>query len=403
MNWLFPKTESETKIYSVDEITTYIKNFLEGNKTLHDVQIKGEISNFKHHNDKHMYFDLKDNQAIIRCAMFWNSNNKLDFKPEDGVEVIIKGRIYVYKKKGSYQVSVEQMRLAGKGALYEQFIKLKEKLDKEGLFEEKFKKPIPKIPRRVGIVTSLEGAAVRDIIKTIGKRFPHVNLIIYPSLVQGSEAKYQIERGIDVLNQLKVDVIIVARGGGSFEDLWPFNEENVARAIFKSEVPIITGIGHEIDFTIADFVADKRAHTPSAAAELAVPEALEIKSTLLNLKGRLKRDLIRIRESYNQRLEHIKERPVFRKPLILIEQYFQMLDEKENYIIKIFMNKNELTRRDIASLKEKLTALSPEAILERGYSITMKGNKIIKSIKDIKSKDIISTTLTDGQIKSKVE
>ena len=398
MDWL-----NEIKIYSVDEITTYIKNFLESDKTLQDVQIKGEISNFRHSNGKHMYFDLKDDQAIIRCAMFWNSNNKLDFKPENGFEVIVKGHIDVYKEKGNYQIKVEQMQLAGKGALHLKFQQLKEKLEKEGLFREEFKKPIPKIPRIVGIVTSLEGAAVKDIIKTIGKRFPHVNLIVYPSLVQGNEAKYQIERGIEVLNQIKVDVIIVARGGGSFEDLWSFNEENVARAIFKSKIPIITGIGHEIDFTIADFVADKRAHTPSDAAEQAVPDINEINSTLQTLEGRLNRDLIRIRDSYKQRLESIKSRPIFRRPLVLIEQYLQILDDKENYIVKIFMNKNELVRSDIARLKEKLTALSPEAILERGYSITMKGSDIIKSIKDIKDKDIISTILSDGKIRSKVE
>ena len=395
--------KSEAKVYSVDEITTYIKSFLENNETLQNIQIKGEISNFTHHNGKHMYFDLKDNQAIICCVMFWNSNNKLNFKPEDGAEVIVKGHIDVYKKKGNYQIIVEEMQLAGKGALYAQFIKLKEKLEKEGLFKEKFKKPIPKIPKVVGVVASLEGAAVKDIIKTISRRFPHINLIVYPSLVQGSEAKYQIERGIQILNQLKVDVIIIARGGGSFEDLWSFNEESVARAIFKSKIPIITGIGHEIDFTIADFVADKRGHTPSDAAELAVPNIIEIKSILLNLKRRLIRDLIRIKDIYKQRLVQIKARPIFRRPNILIEQYIQIIDEKENYIVKVFMNKNELIRRDIIGLKERLIALSPEAILGRGYSITMKESIIIKSIKDIKDKDIISTTLSDGKLKSIVK
>ena len=395
--------KSEAKVYSVDEITTYIKSFLENNETLQDIQIKGEISNFTHHNGKHMYFDLKDNQAIICCVMFSNSNNKLGFKPEDGVEVIVKGHIDVYKKKGTYQIIVEEMQLAGKGALYAQYIKLKEKLEKEGLFKEKFKKPIPIIPKAVGVVASLEGAAVKDIIKTISRRFPHINLIVYPSLVQGSEAKYQIERGIQILNQLKVDVIIIARGGGSFEDLWSFNEESVARAIFKSKIPIITGIGHEIDFTIADFVADKRGHTPSDAAELAVPNIIEIKSILLNLKRRLIRDLIRIKDIYKQRLVQIKARPIFRRPNILIEQYIQIIDEKENYIVKVFMNKNELIRRDITRLKERLIALSPEATLDRGYSITMKESIIIKSIKDIKDKDIISTTLSDGKLKSIVE
>lgn len=403
MKWLFSKGEIKSKIYSVDEITTYIKDILEENTVLQDIQVKGEISNFTHHNGKHMYFDLKDEHSIIRCAMFWNSNNKLEFEPEDGIEVIVRGHVDVYKKKGSYQIIVEEMQLAGKGALHVKFLQLKEKLEKEGLFKEEFKKPIPKIPRKIGVVTSLEGAAIKDITKTIRKRFPHVGLIIYPSLVQGDKAKYQIERGIEVLNQLKVDVIIVARGGGSFEDLCSFNEENVARAIFKSKIPIITGIGHELDFTIADFVADKRAHTPSAAAELAVPDIVEIKNQLLNFERRLRSNLVSIKENYRQRLAHIKTRPIFRRPTILIEEYIQMIDDEKYHFIKIFVNKNELLKKELAIFEGKLKALSPRGILRRGYSITMKGTKIIKSIKAIKTKDMISTTVSDGKIKSRVE
>ena len=275
--------------------------------------------------------------------------------------------------------------------------------EKEGLFKEKFKKPIPQIPRKIGIVTSLEGAAVRDIIKTIKKRFPHVTLIIYPSLVQGDEAKYQIVRGIEVLNQLNLDIIIVARGGGSFEDLWSFNEETVARAIFKSKIPIITGIGHEIDFTIADFVADKRAHTPSAAAELAVPNILEINNILSNFKKLLYKDLRKIRENYTQRIKSIKERSVFKRPHILIEQYLQIIDGEKEQIIKIFMNENEIFKKDLEIFKEKINAFNPKAILKRGYSITMFGTEIIKSVKTIKSNDIILTVLGDGELKSKIE
>jgi exodeoxyribonuclease VII large subunit len=399
MKWLSPKT----KVYSVDEITTYIKNLLEEDRVLQEIRVKGEITNFIHHNRKHMYFDLKDEHSIIRCAMFWNSNNKLDFVPEDGIEVIVKGHVDVYKKKGYYELIVEEMQLAGKGALYAKFLKLKEKLEKEGLFKEKFKKPIPKIPGKIGIIASLEGAAVKDIIKTIRRRFPHVNLIIYPSLVQGNEAKYQIGRGIEVLNKLRVDVIILARGGGSFEDLWPFNEENVARAIFKSKIPIITGIGHEIDFTISDFVTDKRAPTPSVAAELAVPNIIEIKNLFLSLEKILYNNLIRIRESYKQRITYIRSRPFFRRPSILIEQDIQMIDDEREYIIKVFMDKNKLLKKEFVIFEEKLKALSPRSTLRRGFSITMRGSKVIKSIKDIKTKDIISTIVSDGKIKSKVE
>ena len=396
-------SEQNIKIYSVDEITTHIKSLLEKNSVLQDIQVKGEMSNFKHYNGKHMYFDLKDENSIIRCAMFWNSNNVLKFKPEDGTEVIVRGHIEVYKKRGSYQIIVEKMELAGKGTLFKQFIKLKEKLQKEGLFEERFKKQIPQIPRKIGIVTSLEGAAIRDIIKTIKKRFPYVHLIIYPSLVQGDEAKYQIVRGIEVLNQIEPDVIILARGGGSFEDLWSFNEEIVARAIFKSKIPIITGIGHEIDFTIADFVADKRAHTPSAAAELAVPNIIEIKNVLLNFEKLLYKDLRKIRENYIQRIKSIKERSIFKRPRILIEQYTQQVDGEKERIIKIFMNGNEIFKKNIEIFKERIKSFNPKSILSRGYSITMKGDEVIRSTKTIKPRDIISTTLNDGEIRSRIE
>ncbi len=401
MGLLFPKKEN--KIYSVDEITTYIKNILEDNKVLENVQVRGEISNFKHHNKRHMYFDLKDENSIIHCAMFWNVNKKLKFKPKEGIKVIVKGHIDVYKIRGSYQIIVEKIQLAGKGALYQKYLKLKEDLEKEGLFKEKFKKPLPEFPKKLGVITSFEGAAVQDIIKVIKRRFPHLNLIIYPSLVQGNEAKYQIEKGIKTLNQLQVDAIIVARGGGSFENLWPFNEENVARAIFASEIPIITGIGHETDFTIADFVADEKAPTPSAAAEISVPDIIEIKKQLLNLERRLNKDLIKIREDYKQKLNYIKSRPVFKRPNLLIEQDIQMVDDEKERIIKIFTNKNKLIKMDVIRLKERINALGPESILKRGYSITMKKGKIIKSTKNIKRKDIISTILSDGKINSKVE
>ncbi len=399
----FFSIKSDIKIYSVDEITTQIKNLLEKSKVLQNIQVRGEISNFTHYNSKHMYFDLKDEHSIIRCAMFLNSNNSLKFKPEDGTEVIVNGHIEVYKKRGNYQIIIEGMELAGKGALFKQFLKLKEKLEKEGLFKEEFKKPIPQIPRKIGIVASLQGAAVKDIIKTIKKRFPHVEIIIYPSLVQGDEAKYQIVRGIEVLNQLKPDVIIIARGGGSFEDLWSFNEEIVARAIFKSKIPIITGIGHEIDFTIADFVADKRAHTPSAAAELAVPDIIEIKNILSNYKRLLYKDLKKISENYEQRLNRIKDRAIFRRPAILIEQYTQIIDDEKEHIIRIFINRNEILNKNLEIFREKINALSPKAVLKRGYSITMKGIEIIKSVKTIKPKDVILTVVSDGEIRSKIE
>jgi len=352
------ESDSKSKIYSVNEITTHIKNLIEDDKILQNILVLGEISNFRYYNEKHMYFSLKDEDSIIECTMFYNSNLNLDFKPKEGMKVIVGGYIEVYKKKGIYQIIIEKMQLAGKGELYLRFLQLKEKLEKQGLFKEEFKKPIPRFPKAIGVITSLEGAAVRDIIQTIKKRYSHVRLIIYPSFVQGDEAKYTLVKGIETLNQLYIDVIIIARGGGSFEDLWSFNEESVARAIFNSKIPIVTGIGHETDFTIADFVADKRAHTPSAAAELVVPSEQEI----LNL-----------------------------------------LNEKKDSLKQISYNKIEILKREIKGIKGRLTALNPSAILERGYSITMKENQIISSTKNINAKDMISTIVRDGKIESEVK
>lgn len=393
----------QDRIFSVDEITTHIKNLLEKNEVLQNINIRGEISNFKHHNGIHMYFDLKDENSIINCIMFRNSNNKLNFKPENGIEVIVKGRIDVYKKRGSYQIIAEEMSLCGKGNLFKQFLKLKQSLDKEGLFSEKFKKPIPSMPKTVGVITSLEGAAIKDIIKTIKKRFPHIAIIVYPSLVQGDEAKYQVVRGIEVLNELRPDVIIIARGGGSFEDLWTFNEEIVARAIFNSKIPIITGIGHEIDFTIADFVADKRAHTPSAAAEQAVPDIAEVRNKILSLEKLLYKDLRKIKEHYLSRIKSIKERSIFKRPNILIESYIQQVDDEKKQIVRIFINANNLFKKNLEVLSEKIKSFNPRVMLKRGYSITMKGTKVINSIKNMKSKDVISTIVSDGEITSKIE
>jgi len=386
-----------TKIYSVNEITTYIKNLIEQDTSLQDVWIKGEISNFIHYNKKHMYFSLKDENSIIRCAMFSRSNINLKFKPEEGMKVIIKGCAEVYKKRGEYQIIVEEMQEAGKGELYLKFLQLKEKLEKEGLFRKELKKLIPKFPQTIGIVTSSEGAAVRDIIKIIKRRYPHVKIMIYPSFVQGDEAKFTIVKGIETLNQLCVDVIIVGRGGGSFEDLWSFNEEMVARAVYNSKIPIISAVGHETDFTIADFIADKRAATPSAAAELVVPNEIEILNNLTNLKDKLYINITKIIEFYKQQINNIMNRPIFKRPFSQIEEYKQFLDEKGIQIKQIVINKIEILKRELKGSEGKLNALNPYPILERGYSITLKENRIISSIKNINPNEVISTIVRDGK------
>jgi len=395
--------KSDIKIYSVDEVTTHIKNLIEENKILQNVWVKGEISNFTHYAKRHMYLTLKDENSIINCAMFYRSNVNLKFKPKEGMKVLVKGRVEVYKKKGNYQIIIEEMQLTGEGELYIKFLQLKEKLEKEGLFKEVYKKSILKFPKSIGIITSLEGAAIRDIIKTIKKRYPHVKITIYPSLVQGDKAKETLVRGVKALNQLYVEVIIIARGGGSFEDLGSFNEEIVAREIFKSKVPVITGVGHETDFTIADFVADKRAHTPSAAAELVVPDEMEVLNNLSNLRKRLCKQVIGVLTSYRQQINFAMSRPIFKRPFSLIEEHRQILDERTIQIKKISINKIKIIKSELKGFDGKLNALSPYSILDRGYSITTKQEKIISSIKDINPGDVISTVIKNGKIDSEVK
>ena len=394
---------SNPKIYSVDEITTYIKNLLEQDKTLQNIWIKGEISNFKHSNKTHMYFSLKDENSIIECAMFKRANQNLEFMPEDGMKVMVKGNIDVYKLRGKYQIIIEEMHLAGKGELYLKFMQLKSKLEKEGLFKEEHKKPIQKYPKNIGVVTSLEGAVIRDIIKVIKRRYPHLKIMIYPSLVQGNEAKYTIVRGIEVLNNLNVDVIIVARGGGSFEELWSFNEEIVARAIYNSKIPVISAIGHETDFTIADFVADKRAPTPSAAAEIVVPDEKEIFKLFEQLENRVIRQINRMMDSKKQDIKNLASRPLFKKPYMIIDAYEQRIDEESIKIKQLIIAKFEVLRKEIKGVDRHLNALNPYAILKRGYSITLKKDKILTSVKNINAGDVISTIIRDGKINSKVQ
>ncbi len=393
----------DIRIYSVDEITTYIKNLIEQDRILQNILVQGEISNFRCSNNEHMYFSLKDENSMIDGVMFQKANQNLEFIPEDGMRVIIRGYIDVYKPRGRYQLVIEEMHLTGKGELYLKFLQLKAKLEKEGLFREEHKKPIPRYPKNVGVVTSPEGSVIYDIIKIVKRRYPRIRLIIFPSLVQGDEAKYEIVKGIKILNQINVDVIIVARGGGSFEDLWPFNEEIVARAVYDSKIPIVSAVGHETDVTIIDFVADKRAPTPSAAAELAVPNETEIFNSLANLENRLCRYITKTIEHYKQQMSYIINRPVFKRPFTLIAGHKQFLDEREIRLKQIAISKIEILKRELKGVEGKLGALNPYSILNRGYSITMKDDKIVSSIKDISCDDLIFTIVKDGEIKSKIQ
>jgi exodeoxyribonuclease VII large subunit len=397
-------------IYTVQEVTRYIRQRLDVDGVLRDIYIKGELSNLSQPTSGHLYFTLKDEFSELQCVMFRERNLDLKFIPEDGMSVIVRGHISVYEKKGRYQLYVEEIQEAGIGALYLAFEQLKKKLKGEGLFDAVYKKPIPSFPARIGIITSPTGAAIRDILKIIKKRFPHVHILLAPVAVQGEEAPAQIVRAIRLMNRYnaereKIDVLIVGRGGGSMEELWAFNEESVAREIFSSGIPVISAVGHETDFTIADFVADKRAATPSEAAELVVPDNREIEKNLRSLELRMRQNLFKAIEFYRKRVEVIEKSILFRKPTERINQYRQTLDELKRSIIAEITHLVTVHRKSLQALMGKLDALSPLAILERGYSICSKlpEGKIVRSITDISVGDALRVLFKDGAAVSEVK
>ena len=407
------------KYLSVTSITKYLKYKLDTDEHLKLVYLKGEISNFKPHTTG-LYFSLKDETSKISAIMFKTNAKKLNFVPSDGVKVLVIGRISVYEPTGNYQIYVDEMQEDGLGNLYIAFEKLKEKLSKEGLFDEKYKKPIPKIPRKIGIITAPTGAAIKDILSTIKRRFPYTENILFPSLVQGDNAKEDIVRNIELANKYDLDVLIVGRGGGSIEDLWPFNEEIVARAIFNSKIPIISAVGHEVDFTIADFVADLRAPTPTGAAELAVPDIKDVLKHLQNFKIRLNEFISKEVKYKKLYLDSIKNSYIIKNPLIIYEnkkQYIDLLQDRYNNYI---LNKLEKTKQKLNNLSknhilinpnilykdkktyfynliEKLEIINPLSVLKRGYSLVYK-DKLVKSIKNVKKDDNLNIKLSDGSI-----
>ncbi len=393
------------QILSISEINSYIKVLMDHDMTLNNVLLKGEISNFKHHYSGHMYLTLKDDKSVIKAVMFRGSNQTLKFKPEDGMKVIVQGRISVYERGGQYQLYIEQMQPDGVGALHIAFEQLKNKLMKEGLFDQSMKKDLPQYPQVIGVVTSATGAAIRDILNVLGRRFPRAEVLIYPVLVQGEQASYQIVEGIHYFNrERKVDLIITGRGGGSIEELWAFNEEIVARCIAASDVPVISGVGHETDFTIADFVADMRAPTPSAAAELAVPSQYELKNKLNHYHSRLMYLMNQEIESKRVKMNNLKQSSYFRNPMDKINQHRLMLDTLNknlyNNITRQIVNKKE----SFATLCGKLDALSPLAVLSRGYAIAKKmDHKVLKSVHEVKVDEQIDIQLSDGNIFCRVE
>lgn len=409
---------------TVTDINNYIKNIVDGDFFLSNVTLKGEISNLKFHTRGHLYFSLKDENSKINAVMFNYKNLGLNFIPKDGMNVIVKGKVSVFTTGGSYQITVSNMKEDGIGNLYILFEELKRRLEREGLFSPEHKKKLPRIPKKVGVITAATGAAVKDIISTINRRFPLTEIILFPTLVQGVGAKENIVKMINEANESDVDVIILGRGGGSIEDLWAFNEEIVARAIYNSTKPIVSAVGHEIDFTISDFVSDMRAPTPTGAAELVVPSKVEIQSYLNDYKGRIISVINKKIKSYTDTFSKLKSTYILKNPISMYEIDEQKLDNmleklgsimtyklereksKLNNLSKM-ISPNILNRLDkekikLENIETKLKLLNPENILKKGYSLTLVEGKIVKSINSVKKGSIIDTKFSDGIIKSEV-
>ena len=389
---------------TVSALNRYVKNLIDNNEILNMVYIRGEISNFKNHYTGHMYFTLKDESSLIKCVMFKTYTSNLNFVPKDGMSVVILGSVSVYERDGIYQIYVKGMEIDGIGALYAEYEKLKEKLALEGLFDEKYKKKIPMLPRSIGVVTSKTGAVIRDIINVTTRRYPAVNIKLYPAAVQGKGAAETIVKAIKYFNEAQnVDVIIVARGGGSLEDLWPFNEEITARAIFESEIPIISAVGHETDFTIADFVADLRAPTPSAAGELAVPELTELKWKISNSEKQLCVLLNKKVELMRNRYNALKNSHVLKNPFDLIRQRTITVQNFEKQLIDKVNLELKDNKIKLVSAVSKLDTLSPLKTLTRGYAILEKEDRsVITSVEDVKAGDLVKVVLQDGEKKASI-
>ena len=415
----------ENNYITITELSRYLKGKFESDENLRKVYIKGEISNFKAHTRGHFYFTLKDETSRISAVMFASNTRVLKFTPVDGMKVLVTGRVTIYEATGGYQIYVEDMLEDGIGNLYVAFEQLKEKLSKEGLFNKEHKRPIRRIPRKIGIVTASTGAAIRDILTTIKRRYPVCETILFPSLVQGSDAAQDIVKKIEMANTYDIDTLIVGRGGGSIEDLWPFNEEIVARAIYNSKVPVISAVGHEVDFTIADFVADLRAPTPTAAAELAVPDINTIITYLDTAKSRSYNTLLNIIENNRLKLHKLEDSFVLKRPTAIYEVKEQNLDnliDKLNRIIKVFIDNSKVElfkyqnsyvfnnpeiiykfkKQNLDNIIGKLEVLNPMNTLKRGYAIIKKEDSVISSIKKLNKDDEIKINVSDGTIDAKI-
>lgn len=394
-----------SKIITVSTLNNYIKKTLDNDFILRNANVKGELSNVKIHSSGHIYFSLKDNSSKINCVMFKSNANSLTFIPENGMNVLVNGRISVYEKEGVYQLYCDGMEIDGVGNLYIEFEKLKRKLEEEGLFDFENKIDIPMFPRKIGVITSSTGAAIRDIINVTRRRNSKVDILIYPSLVQGINAKYDIVKGIEKLNSITdIDVIILARGGGSIEELWAFNEEIVARAIAKSKKPIVTGIGHETDFTISDFVSDKRASTPSQAAEIVVPTIEELNERLLNIRGMLTNNIKSEMLKNKKNLEMYKKVLELNSPKNFLVNQYNIIDNKKEILGHKMKQLLEYQLKEVQKNYELLGAHNPLNILNKGYSLIYDNEKhVISSINELKDEKKVKILLKDGKGTFKIE
>lgn len=395
----------ENRVFTVSEITNYIKTLIDGDMFLASVYVSGELSNYKIYPSGHHYFTLKDQDSAMKCVMFRSSASKLKFRPESGMKVILSGRVSVYPRDGAYQMYVTGITPEGVGDLHLAFEQLKEKLQKEGLFNRELKKPIPAFPEKIAVITSSAGAAVRDIIRVLRKRYPLSKVVILPVRVQGAEAPPEIAGAIRYANRHHIaDLIITGRGGGSIEDLWAFNEEIVARAIFASEIPVISAVGHEPDVTISDFVADLRAATPSNAAELAVPDMMELKETLAAMEIRMNQAVSTQITAMRRKVDELASKRVLQSPVNYIDDKRILVDHLNSRLVSAGTLRLEKCRRVFAEKAAKLDALSPLKVLGRGYSIARKQDGgVIKSAADVKSGDKIKIRLKTDELSCTVD
>ena len=389
--------------FTVSELNNYVKGIFDGDRTLASVSVKGEISNFTYHRSGHLYFSLKDADGQIRAVMFRSSAASLKFMPEDGMKVVAHGSVSVYTRDGSYQLYVNSLVPDGIGALYLAYEQLKAKLEGEGLFDSSYKKTIPRYPEKIGIITSATGAAIRDIINVTGRRYPLAAIYLYPAIVQGDGAEESLIKALEFFDSSGlVDTVIIGRGGGSIEDLWAFNSEKLARRIFEAKVPIISAVGHETDFTICDFVADRRAPTPSAAAELAVPDVRELLQYTDSMAMRLRTALVALLTEREMLLKRLENAEVIRKPSRIADVLYDRLSSLKDAVSRAYNERLKREEQKLALNTGMLEALSPLSVLSRGYSLVEKNGRLVNSIALLTEGENIDVVLKDGRAGAKI-